>query len=189
MNGLLSKAPMGPPMQQEMGPQQMQPQQGPQKPSQMLPDTQETYDLVTGMLKKIFFGKMAPRLKQKFQQNPNSIPATVKTVVATMLTKLQDMMAQKGKRIPPKVIIQSAMKLGRHIAEVALSVKALPPEQEKQVIENAVFAGIAEYGQQAQISPEEAKQYAAVLQEVKQKMGQPQKAQEEVEEVVNEPVS
>lgn len=174
MKGLLASA------------QQQTPEQVPQ--NKTLPDNQQTYDLISGLMKKIFFGQMAQELKQKMQQKPDSVPAIVRGVVSSMLMQLQEQAAKKGMRIPPKVAIQSAMKLGRHIAELALSVGALQKGQEKQVIESAVFAGIADYGQKAQIPPEEAKQYQQVLQAVKEKM-QPTKAdvKQEVDEVTNEP--
>lgn len=176
MPGLLEAAAQQQPPEQANQPPEQQPNQ-----AKMSPDNQNTFDLVSNTMKKTLFTKMAPMIVQKLQQGADPV-STMQAVITRLLYGIQSTALQKGKKIPPRVVIQSAMKMGMYLSEIAQKAGVLDRANEAQATEGAVYGALADFANEMKgksLDQEEANQYATILQKIADSQGGNQQPTEE----------
>jgi len=75
-------------------------------------------------------------------------------------------MAQKGKTIPPNVMVQAGMELSKAVGEMAMEMGRLPRENNAEAIESAFMLGLGKLGKNADpeaMSPEERQAYKQIV--------------------------
>lgn len=172
MQGLLQNK------QQQPAPQQ--PQEASAEPSQ---GSREQYDIAAGQLIQWIAsdeGYQAVEQALKTGQPQQAIAR----IIGRLLTMMSQSAYLAGKKIPPKVLFVAGMDAARAMSVIAQKLGVIDVTNEKEIVENAFFEGVALFGEEASseaLTESDRASYAQLIDQVEQmaakaNSGQPQQS-------------
>ena len=168
MAGLLQQA------QPQQAPPQQPPQQAPQQPQQEgqqrnpMASPSEAQPMVSALVDRLLaflYEKGADTVAQILEREGN-IANLMGEILGMIMVTVYNGMAQKGKTIPPNVMVQAGMELSKAVGEMAMEMGRLPRENNAEAIESAFMLGLGKLGKNADqeaMSPEERQAYKQIV--------------------------
>jgi len=168
MAGLLQQA------QPQQAPPQQPPQQAPQQPQQEgqqrnpMASPGEAKPMVSALVERLLtflYEKGADAVAQILEREGN-IANLMGEILGMIMVTVYNGMAQKGKTIPPNVMVQAGMELSKAVGEMAMEMGRLPRENNAEAIESAFMLGLGKLGKNADqeaMSPEERQAYKQIV--------------------------
>ena len=99
-------------------------------------------------------------------QREGNIANLMGEVLGMVMVTTYNGMAEKGKTIPPNVMVQAGMELSKAIGEMAMEMGRLPRENNAEAIESAFMLGLGKLGKNADksaMSQEERQAYKQIV--------------------------
>ncbi|MHB0775434.1 hypothetical protein [Halomonas sp. WWR20] len=171
------QAPQGQPPQAQPGQQAQRPPQGQQQPQQGDPRTdtdpkqgQQMYDALMESMLGYLYGPGMPQVEQALGQGDDIVQRMATVISSVMLTTYHALSAE-GKTVPPGVMFQAGMELAKAVGEIAVEMRKLPAQGNRDPIEAAFMAGIGRFGQLVQdgaMTQEQKQRYAEMIRAMRQ---------------------
>ena len=173
MAGLLQQG-MNPQQPAQAQPQQAPPQQPPQQPQQEgqqrnpMAAPGEAKPMVGALVERLLtflYEKGSDTVAQILEREGN-ISNLMGEILGMIMVTVYNGMAQKGKTIPPNVMVQAGMELSKAVGEMAMEMGRLPRENNAEAIESAFMLGLGKLGKNADqeaMSPEERQAYKQIV--------------------------
>ena len=159
MQGVLSQTGgQDQPMPQEQAPQQQRQSMRSGEKRQGTPAEVQT---IADFVMSFFYSEQGlAQLDQRIND-----PESLSSLIGRMLTTVvQSSVAERGQPVPPEVLMPAAIKIGKGLGELAAQTYKM--EGEAEIIEPAMFKGIAKFAKEAKeeaLSQEERQAYVQLL--------------------------